>query len=71
MKKIRYDEVCVLHNGLSAVRDGNKWNYIDRSGRLLSEIWFDHVSGFYMGLAKVSLNGCEALMNESGILCTE
>lgn len=68
---MKYDEVCMLNNGFSAVRAGNKWNYTDRKGRLLSEVWFDHCSGFYMGLAQVSINGWVGLMNENGILCAE
>lgn len=66
-----WDEVCKCTNGLAAVRVGNKWNYIDQKGSLLSDVWFDHCSGFYMGLAKVSVNGWEGLMNENGIICAE
>lgn len=42
-----------FHQGLAAVKVGNKWGYINRFGQMQIEPQFDRAGDFYHGLARV------------------
>jgi hypothetical protein len=44
----------------------DKYNFVDKSGNLLSKQWFDHVNDFNDGLAKVILNNKNNFIDKSG-----
>ena len=57
--------------GFARVRLNNKWNFINESEKILSEIWFDCVWRFYNGYAKVQLNDKWNFIDPMGVLLSE
>ena len=56
-KRFTYDPFDKLSEGLTAVRYGRKWGYIDRDGRTAIKPKFDDANNFSEGLAAVRV-GC-------------
>jgi hypothetical protein len=51
-------DVCFpFDEGLAEVKLNSKWNYINRNGDILSDVWFDRCYDFYDGFACVVVNG--------------
>lgn len=53
----KFDDAWDFHEGFAAVTLDKKWNFIDTSGKLLSEQWYDLTCNFYKGLADVKFEG--------------
>ncbi len=52
-----FDIVDDFSEGYSGVKLKNKWNFINKNGEIISDIWFDWVEYFREGYAQVDLNG--------------
>ena len=51
-----FDRVCRFYDGFARVRLGDKWNFINTDGNLLSDdLWFDNAGDFHNGFARVIL----------------
>lgn len=57
IKKIHdtYTFVHPFHDGLAAVEKGDKWNFVDTSGNLITNTWFQMVTDFSNGNAHVMI----------------
>ena len=44
------------------------WNFINKAGELLSEVYFEEASDFYGGYSMVKLNGVDFLLDKQGYL---
>ncbi len=58
-------------NGFAEVKLGDKCNFIDRNGNILSDLWFDWVGKFHNGFARVVLNGKWNFIKPDGNLLRE
>lgn len=65
-KKFIYDYVLDFQDGYAVVKKGNKYNYIDKDGNLLSEKWFDDAYSFNEGLAAVVFDKKFNFINRKG-----
>ena len=63
-----FDWTCDFYNGFAEVGLGDKSNFIDRNGNILSDLWFDWVGYFREGFAKVQLEDKWNLINTDGKL---
>lgn len=61
-----FDGIYVLKNGVAVVAKNDKFNYINKEGKFLSEDWFDYVHDFIDGFGIVELNGKYNYINEKG-----
>ena len=67
-----YDEASVFFNGFAAVRNGDKWFFIDKSGKAVFDQQFDDIKldskglTFRNGVAFVKKDGKYILINTSG-----
>ena len=58
-----------FHEGFAVVKLNDKWDFINREGRLLSPTWFDYCGDFIDGFAVVKLNDKWNFINrECGLL---
>lgn len=58
-----YDEVQEFVNGVSAVRVGNKWGFINQKNEMVVKPQFDEVRNYSEGLAAVRVNGFWGYIN--------
>ena len=58
-----FDDVYDFDEGFAIVELNDKYNFIDRDNKLLSNQWFDDVHYFKQGLARVVLNNKYNLIN--------
>lgn len=71
-----YDDAVACHEGLAAVRQGDKWGFIDTTGALVIPFQYDRVvsfpdtggrqGGFSSGLAQVEVDGYAFFINREG-----
>lgn len=65
--KVDYDEVRIFSFGLSAVRTGKKWGFINEKGKLVIPIIYDEVDYFTQNnLCAVVKNGKSGFINKNG-----
>ncbi len=65
--KDNFDYIYDFFEGFAHVKLNDKWNFIDRDGKLLSpNQWFDDVSNFFEGVAMVMLNGMFNFIDRTG-----
>jgi hypothetical protein len=62
----RFDAAQEFAEGLAAVRQGTKWGYIDKSGRLVIEPRFEDASAFSGGRARVMQDGLNGYIDVRG-----
>ena len=63
-----YDYVGPFREGFAVVCLGDKWNFIDMGGNLMSDQWFDDVTSFRGGFAQVKSHGMWNKINGNGML---
>ena len=61
-----FEEIYDFHDGYAMVKLNRKWNFINRTNKLLSDTWFDGVDNFYDGYAKVMLVDKYNFINQNG-----
>ena len=61
-----FKEIGDFNDGYARVNLNNKWNFINRTNKLLSDTWYDWVGRFYNGYAKVRLDGKYNLIDTNG-----
>jgi hypothetical protein len=64
----RFDAARDFSEGLAPVRKGEKWGYVDKSGRLVVEPRFDDAEPFSDGLARVSVGELFGYIDKRGTL---
>lgn len=69
--EIRYDEVKNFHNGLAAVKIGNKWGFINKTGQVVIDPQFDMVSSFYEGVAAIAIENMVGYIDTKGKMVIE
>lgn len=62
------DEVTEFHDGVAAVRAGQKWAYINSSGQFLTQFKYDFAAPFHegKGLCAVTTEESRTLLDENG-----
>ena len=55
-----------FYEGYAKVTLNNKWNFINRNNKLLSDTWFDGVSNFFDGYATIRLGGKVNFIDKNG-----
>jgi hypothetical protein len=71
-KILREDEinddyyVDKFHDGLARVRKNSMWNFKDKDGIYISNIWFDFADDFHEGFARVQYKTMWNLINTDG-----
>lgn len=58
-----YDEIQAFSNGVSAVKVGSKWGFINQKNEMVVKPQFDEVRDYSEGLAAVRLNGFWGYIN--------
>jgi hypothetical protein len=58
-----YDEVQSFTNGISPVRIGNKWGFVNQKNQLVIKPQYDDTRGYSEGLAAVRINGYWGYIN--------
>ena len=67
-----FDRVCRFYDGFARVRLGDKWNFINTDGNLLSDdLWFDSTGDFKNGFARVRLGDKWNFINTDGNLLSD
>ena len=61
-----FKEIGDFNDGYARVNLNNKWNFINRTNKLLSDTWYDWVGRFYNVYAKVRLVGKYNLIDTNG-----
>lgn len=62
----KYDEIRSFKEDLAAVRIGDKWGFIDKSGKEICEIRYDEVGDFNSKLSAVKKEGKMCYINTQG-----
>lgn len=62
----KYEEKSAYYEGLAAVRIGDKWGFIDRTGKEVIPLQYDYVLYFENGKASVTLNGKDIFIDATG-----
>ena len=62
----KYDWKDTYHEGLAIVKLNNKYGFIDKTGKEVIPIKYDHAYGFSIGLALVKLEGKWFYINPKG-----
>ena len=52
-----FEYVDDFYDDCAKVKLNNKWNFINRNNKLLSDTWFDYIRYFYNGCAGIGLGG--------------
>ena len=65
-KVTEYDHVSCLSEGLAWVRKGNKYGFIDTTGKVVIPFQYDLTYGFSEGLARVEKDGKVGFINKTG-----
>ncbi|MBE0684836.1 MAG: WG repeat-containing protein, partial [Anaerolineaceae bacterium] len=68
VKILDYNNVGLLNEGLAAVRDGELYGFIDKTGTLVIPTQFDSTLGFFDGLAAVEIGGQWGFIDTTGTL---
>jgi len=55
-----------FHEGLAAIRLGDRWGYVDPEGRLTIAPRFEHALAFSEGLARIKIGGRYGYIDQSG-----
>ena len=61
-----FEEIGDFYEGYITVELNNKWNFINRNNKLLSDTWYDWVGIFYDGYAGIRLGGKWNFINQNG-----
>ena len=61
-----FDDMNIFYDGYAKVILNDKWNFINRNNKLLSDTWFDWVNNFYNGYAYVMLGDKYNFINQNG-----
>jgi hypothetical protein len=67
----RFDGARDFSEGLAPVRQGRKWGYIDKTGRLVIEPRFDEAASFFEGRALVKQGDVYGFIDERGEYAVE
>ena len=67
----KFGYACLFHEGFAVVILNEKYNFINTSGKLLSELWYNDAWGFREGFAPVKLNGKFNFIDTEGKLLSE
>ena len=63
---LKYDDVLSFSEGLCAVKSGEKWGFIDKTGKEVIAFKYDNAYSFSEGLAPVCLNGKWGWIDKAG-----
>ena len=66
-----FEYVDFFYDDCAKVKLKNKWNFINRNNKLLSDTWYDWVYNFYDGYARVKLDNKWNLIDTHGKLYDE
>ena len=66
-----FEFVGDFNDGYAKVTLNNKWNFINRNNKLLSDTWYDTVYDFSDGYAMVNLNGKWNFINKTNKLLSD
>lgn len=66
-----FDDIDFEAEGFRMAELNNKWNYLDKKGKLLSTMWFDKCHKFYNGFGIVKLNDKHNYIKSDGKLLSE
>ena len=66
-----FEFVGDFNDGYAKVNLNNKWNFINRNNKLLSDTWFKYVGYFYDDYAKVKLNNKWNFVDTNGKLISD
>ena len=66
-----FEYVGCFYDDCARVELNNKWNFINRNNKLLSDTWYDWVDDFYDGYAKVKLNNKWNFINRNNKLLSD
>ena len=66
-----FEFVGDFYDGYAKVTLNNKWNFINRNNKLLSDTWYDTVYDFSNGYAMVCLNGKWNFINTDGKIISD
>ena len=66
-----FEYVDDFYDDCAKVKLNNKWNFINRNNKLLSDTWFDNMDIFYDGYAKVTLNKKWNFIDKNGKLISD
>ncbi len=66
IKAKKYEERSAYYEGLAAVRMGDKWGFIDRTGKEVIPLQYDYALYFENGKASVTLNGKDIYIDANG-----
>ena len=65
-RRSKYGNVLEFNEGLAPVMSLFKWGYINKSGKEVTPLKYDHALGFSEGLAAVEINNKWGYVNKSG-----
>ena len=67
-----FQNIGYFYDGVAVVRMPNgKWNYINKDGKFLSDVWFDEFSRFLGGFARVKVDGKYNYIDKDGNLLSD
>src|SRR5574344_1970326 len=61
-----FDNVDNFSDGFARVKLENKWNFINKEGKIIFKQWFDNVDNFLDGFARVKLENKWNFINKEG-----
>lgn len=61
-----YDRIYPFRDNVARVEHNGKYNFINKQGKLISNIWFEDADDFNEGLAKIKLSNKWGFINSSG-----
>lgn len=63
----QFDEVRSFSESYAAVRNDDKWGFIDYDGKIFLSIKFDSVADFHNGYSAVTFGGVKGLVDKRGV----
>ncbi len=61
-----FQDVSDAHDGFARIKLNDKWNFIDKHGKLLNDKWLDGVGAFNDGVATIILNDKYNFIDQNG-----
>lgn len=71
LKVAQFDDCHHFDYGYAIIRNGEKKNYIDKTGKLVSRTWFDNAFSFENGYSLVNNNGKWNFLTKEGKMLFE
>ena len=65
-----YDDVSCLSEDVSVVKKGNRYGFVDKTGKVIIALQYDDAFNFLDGLASVKQNGKWGVINKTGQIIT-